>query len=42
MDTTTKPINKRETFYEHIGVDASSLDPMILMITLADLKASLE
>ncbi len=31
-----------KTFYEHIGFDASSLDPMILMITLTDLKASLE
>lgn len=31
-----------KAFYEHIGFDASSLDPMILMITLADLKASLK
>ncbi len=30
-----------KAFYEHIGFDASSLDPMTLMITLADLKASL-
>lgn len=28
-------------FYEHVGFDPSSLDPMTLMITLADLKASL-
>ena len=27
--------------YEHIGFDASPLDPMTLMITLADLNASL-
>lgn len=26
-------------FYEHIGFEASPLDPMTLMITLADLKA---
>ena len=31
-----------KVFYEHIGFDASSLDPMTLMITLADLKASLK
>ncbi len=31
-----------KSFYEHIGFDASALDPMTLMITLADLKASLE
>lgn len=31
-----------KSFYEHIGFDASVLDPMTLMITLADLKASLE
>ena len=31
-----------KAFYEHIGFYASSLDPMTLMITLADLKASLE
>jgi len=30
-----------KAFYEHIGFDASSLDPMMSMITLADLKASL-
>jgi GNAT superfamily N-acetyltransferase len=30
-----------KAFYEHIGFDASVLDPMTLMITLADLKASL-
>jgi len=30
-----------KAFYEHIGFDASPLDPMTLMITLADLKASL-
>lgn len=28
-------------FYEHVGFDPSPLDPMTLMITLADLKASL-
>lgn len=31
-----------KSFYEHIGFDASALDPMTLMITLADLQASLE
>jgi GNAT superfamily N-acetyltransferase len=31
-----------KAFYEHIGFDASARDPMTLMITLADLKASLE
>lgn len=31
-----------KSFYQHIGFDASALDPMTLMITLADLKASLE
>jgi GNAT superfamily N-acetyltransferase len=31
-----------EAFYEHIGFDASSLDPMMLMITLTDLKSCLE
>ena len=30
-----------KAFYEHMGFDASALDPMTLMITLADLKASL-
>ena len=30
-----------KTFYEHIGFDVSPLDPMTLMIPLADLKASL-
>lgn len=29
------------SFYEHIGFGASALDPLSLMITLADLKASL-
>ncbi|MFA7241842.1 MAG: GNAT family N-acetyltransferase [Sulfuricellaceae bacterium] len=29
------------TFYEQVGFDSSPLDPMTLMITLADLKASL-
>jgi GNAT superfamily N-acetyltransferase len=29
-----------KTFYEHIGFEVSPLDPMALMITLADLKAS--
>jgi GNAT superfamily N-acetyltransferase len=31
-----------KSFYEHIGFDASSLDSMMLMITLADLKSCLE
>ena len=31
-----------KAFYEHIGFDPSSLDPMILMITMADLKAGLK
>jgi len=26
-------------FYEHLGFDPSPLDPMTLMITLADLRA---
>ncbi|MDO9262837.1 MAG: GNAT family N-acetyltransferase [Desulfosalsimonadaceae bacterium] len=30
-----------KTFYEHIGFEVSPLDPMTLMITLADLKACL-
>jgi GNAT superfamily N-acetyltransferase len=29
------------TFYRHLGFDSSPLDPMILMITIADLRASL-
>jgi GNAT superfamily N-acetyltransferase len=29
-----------KTFYEHMGFDVSPLDPMTLMITLADLKVS--
>jgi predicted N-acetyltransferase YhbS len=28
-------------FYERLGFDASPLDPMILMVTLADLRASI-
>jgi GNAT superfamily N-acetyltransferase len=28
-------------FYEHIGFERSHVDPMMLMVTLADLKASL-
>ncbi len=31
-----------KAFYEHIGFNASALDAMTLMITLADLKASLK
>ena len=30
-----------KTFYERVGFEPSPLDPMILMVTLADLKASL-
>lgn len=30
-----------KSFYQHIGFDASALDPMTLMITLSDLQASL-
>ncbi len=33
--------NDAKVFYEHVGFDPSPLDPMTLMITLADLKASL-
>lgn len=33
--------SEAKSFYERVGFDASPLDPMILMITLADLKASL-
>lgn len=29
------------TFYERLGFEASALDPMTLMVTLADLKAAL-
>jgi len=28
-------------FYERLGFDASPLDPMVLMVTLADLQAAL-
>lgn len=28
-------------FYQHLGFDPSPLDPLILMVTLADLRASL-
>ena len=31
-----------KSFYEHMGFEVSPLDPMTLMITLADLKASIE
>lgn len=31
-----------KTFYKHLGFDPSPLDPMTMMITLADLRASLE
>jgi GNAT superfamily N-acetyltransferase len=30
-----------KAFYERIGFEPSQLDPMMLMVTLADLKASL-
>jgi len=30
-----------KAFYERVGFDPSPLDPMMLMMTLADLKASL-
>lgn len=30
-----------KAFYERLGFDPSPLDPMTLMITLADLRASL-
>lgn len=30
-----------KTFYERMGFEPSPLDPMILMITLTDLRASL-
>ncbi|MCL2655893.1 MAG: GNAT family N-acetyltransferase [Betaproteobacteria bacterium] len=33
--------NKALAFYERIGFERSPLDPMILMVTLADLKAGL-
>jgi len=33
--------NEARTFYEHVGFGGSPLDPMTLMITVADLKASL-
>ena len=33
--------SEAKAFYEHIGFEVSPLDPMTLMITLADLKASL-
>ena len=28
-------------FYRHVGFDPSPLDPLLLMVTLADLKANL-
>jgi hypothetical protein len=31
-----------KTFYEKVGFDPSLLDPMMLMMTLADLKATRE
>ena len=31
-----------KNFYEHMGFEVSPLDPMTLMITLADLEASIE
>jgi len=34
--------SEAKAFYEHVGFDPSPLDPMTLMITLADLKASLQ
>jgi hypothetical protein len=30
-----------KTFYERVGFDPSPLDPMLLMVTLADLQAAL-
>ncbi|MEW6501425.1 MAG: GNAT family N-acetyltransferase, partial [Thermodesulfobacteriota bacterium] len=30
-----------KSFYEHVGFEASALDPSMLMITLNDLKASI-
>jgi predicted N-acetyltransferase YhbS len=33
--------SEAKTFYERIGFEPSQLDPMMLMVTLADLKASL-
>jgi len=29
-----------KVFYEHLGFEASPMDPKLLMITLADLKMS--
>ena len=31
-----------KAFYLRLGLDASPLDPMTLMVTLADLRAALE
>ena len=33
--------NEAKAFYQRLGFDISPLDPMTLMITLADLRASL-
>jgi hypothetical protein len=32
---------RAKEFYEHVGFEASPIDPMTLMITLADLRACL-
>ena len=34
--------DQAKSFYEHIGFEPSPIDPMILMVTLADLKSSLD
>lgn len=33
--------DKARGFYRHVGFDASPLDPMLLMVTLADLQSNL-
>lgn len=32
--------NEAKAFYEHVGFDSSPLDPMMLMVTLADMQAA--
>jgi hypothetical protein len=41
VTNSSKHTNPCFSFYEGLGFDPSPLDPMTLMITLADLRASL-
>lgn len=31
-----------EAFYQRLGLDESALDPMTLMVTIADLRAAMQ